>query len=275
MTRLHDQGMGVERTPGSSGYIICTSPRSGSTLLCTMLADTGRAGRPWSYFHRPDFMREWAEAWNLPPQEGTPPDSYDAAYLRAAAIAGRTPALGGGPVFGMRLQQAYLPSLAAMLGRVHPELPTVADRFERAFGPLTYVHLTREDKVAQAVSAVKARQTGLWHRHADGGERERSGPPAEPVFDAAAIGAEVDALTRADRAWRAWFERQAIDPLTIGYEALAADPAATVLRLCAALDIALPDDMIPTPGTARLADALSADWAARYRAGRRTDPAAS
>ena len=34
-------------------YVLCTSPRSGSTLLCKLLAATGVAGNPDSYFHRP------------------------------------------------------------------------------------------------------------------------------------------------------------------------------------------------------------------------------
>ena len=31
-------------------YLVCATPRSGSTLLCEMLRDTGRAGRPLEHF---------------------------------------------------------------------------------------------------------------------------------------------------------------------------------------------------------------------------------
>ena len=31
----------------------------------------------------------------------------------------------------------------------------------------------REDKVGQAISRLKAEQTGLWHKFSDGTERER------------------------------------------------------------------------------------------------------
>src|SRR5690349_13000702 len=31
-------------------YIVCATPRSGSTLLCELLKDTGVAGRPEEYF---------------------------------------------------------------------------------------------------------------------------------------------------------------------------------------------------------------------------------
>src|ERR1700733_1978844 len=37
------------RVPAHS-YMVCATPRSGSTLLCEMLAATGRAGRPLEHF---------------------------------------------------------------------------------------------------------------------------------------------------------------------------------------------------------------------------------
>lgn len=249
------------------GYIICTSPRSGSTLLCSMLNDTGKAGSPDSFFHEPRFMQEWADVWQLPAKSSVSTAVYEAAYLGATVTAGH----GGTPVFGMRLQQPYLPLLAAILCRLHPALSTDAARLEHVFGPLRYVYLTRRDKVAQAVSLVKARQTGLWHRHANGSERERSGPPAEAAYHFPTIEAEVDAFTRADRAWHEWFAREGIEPLRIDYEGLAADPAGTVVRLCAALNIALPDGVAPKPPTAKLADASSLAWAHRYRTEARLD----
>src|SRR4051794_11021098 len=32
------------------GYLVCATPRSGSTLLCELLTSTGVAGRPAEYF---------------------------------------------------------------------------------------------------------------------------------------------------------------------------------------------------------------------------------
>nr|WP_245766264.1 Stf0 family sulfotransferase [Sulfitobacter brevis] len=45
--------------------MICATPRSGSTLLCTLLRSTGIAGDPNSYF-RPNDVAEWALEWGLP-----------------------------------------------------------------------------------------------------------------------------------------------------------------------------------------------------------------
>lgn len=47
--------MTPQNDPDYRAYVICTSPRSGSTLLCKLLAATGQAGKPKSYFHKPDL----------------------------------------------------------------------------------------------------------------------------------------------------------------------------------------------------------------------------
>ena len=39
-------------------YVICTSPRSGSTLLCELIRHTGVAGSPGSLFHHPS-LEKW------------------------------------------------------------------------------------------------------------------------------------------------------------------------------------------------------------------------
>lgn len=253
--------------PVNTGYIICTTPRSGSTLLCTLLEATKQTGQPDSFYHEPHLMQEWADAWGLPDAGIVPPTDYDKAYLEATIAAGR----GSTSLFGMRLQQAYMPPLAATLARLYPDLQSDAERFERAFGSLRYLHLTRLDKVAQAVSLVKARQSGLWHRHADGSERERVASAADPVYDPAAIEAEVASLTRADRAWSAWFAQEQIEPLRIIYETFGQRPAATVQYVCVALGVEPPDSMTITPVVAKLADGINQNWIARFRADERHD----
>ena len=245
----------------TAGYVLCTTPRSGSTLLATLLEATGRAGHPWSYYHEPHFMAEWTAAWSLP-AIGTPTER-DAAYLRATIAAGR----GDTGLFAMRLQQLFLPPLMRTLGDLFPNARSDAERFARAFGPLRFVHLARRDTLAQAVSLVRARQGGLWHAHADGTERERTAPARPPAYHRAAIADARAELVAADRAWRRWFAREGIAPLLVRYEPLARDPAGTVRDLCAALGIAPPEPASVVPGTARLADATSAAWIARYRAG--------
>ncbi|MEO0999898.1 MAG: Stf0 family sulfotransferase, partial [Pseudomonadota bacterium] len=98
-------------------------------------------------------------------------------------------------------------------------------------------------------------------------ELERLAPPAAPRYDRAAIARHLEELTALDRAWENWFAAEGIAPLRLRYETLATDPRAVLGEVLAALgrDPALASDVaVPT---ARLADATSAEWIARFRTG--------
>ena len=97
-----------------------------------------------------------------------------------------------------------------------------------AFGRTFFVHLTRRDKVAQAVSYVKAQQNGLWHVAPDGTELERLSPPQELAYDASEIRTCLEEMTAHDHAWEHWFDASEIDPLRITYEELSDGPVETL-----------------------------------------------
>jgi len=241
-------------------YIICGTPRTGSTLLCDLLTSTNRTGAPHSFYRRQDIL-EWAEEWKLPDRGTMGELDFNVAYLNAAVAAGK----GGTGVFGLRLMRENLDELSAILDRIYPGLPSDKARFEKAFGRVLYMHLSRQDKLAQAVSLIKAEQTGLWHIAPDGSEIERVGPPGEPRYDFQRIKDEVSELEAYDTAWNMWFAQQDIAPLRIGYERLASNPAATLISLCEALGVQPPSADDIRPGVAKLSDETSLDWVRRYR----------
>lgn len=241
-------------------YIICATPRTGSTLLCGLLAATGRAGRPDSFFMS-GMDPAWAAELGLPDPSGRGTRTHAQAYLDAAIAAGR----GDTGIFGLRLMRENLGDLMEMIDLVHPGQRSDPARLSAAFGDVLCIHLTREDKLAQAVSLVKAEQTGLWHVAPDGTEIERLGDPRAPAYDFARIDAQLSELEGYDRAWQDWFAAQGIAPLRIGYETLSEQPATELARICAALGIDAPDPGHVAPGVARLADRTSAEWIARYR----------
>ena len=245
-----------------ASYVICTSPRSGSTLLCGLLATTGVAGRPGSHLHEPS-LDGWLDAYGLADRAFQ--TRHDA--LRAVFDAARGRGTGGTSLFGLRMQQGSFPYFIEQLAVLRPGLPSDAARIEAEFGPTLFVHLTRPDKLDQAISRVRAEQTGLWHRHADGTELERLSPPAEPHYDPGAIARHRDDLAAQDAAWTAWFEGEGIDPLSVRYDDLAADPRATLARVLAALGLDPETAGSVQSPTARLADTLSRDWRRRFEAG--------
>lgn len=242
-------------------YFICTSPRSGSTLLCKLLSESGVAGAPNSHFHTPSLSR-WLEVYGLNAGQFT--NSTDAFHTILAAAIERGKA--GTDIFGLRLQRHSFDFFMEQLRTADPSASCDADCIERAFGKTLFVYLNRENKLDQAISYVKAKQSGLWHRAPDGTELERLSAPAAPVYDAQAITAQIEASRAMETAWEAWFATQAVEPLRLCYDALAADPLAVTGNVLTALGVSSEGlKGLPVP-VAKLADATSRDWAERYLA---------
>jgi LPS sulfotransferase NodH len=124
-------------------YIVASTPRTGSSLLCEGLWQTGIAGRPGEVF-APDFRHLWYRRWCLNPHAG-----FDA-YLRAAASNGTTP----NGVFGFKIQWMHVPVLAREAG-ASPD--TVLDVL---FPGAVFVNTVRRDRRAQALSWYRAEVTG-------------------------------------------------------------------------------------------------------------------
>lgn len=246
---------------GFQSYILRTSPRSGSTLLCQLLAATGVAGHPKSYFHRPD-VASWARGLELQADGAYESDAELNAVLRAAITAGRADT----PLFGLRLQSHSCPFFFAQLARLYPDADNDAARIEHAFGRTAFVYLNRDDKVDQAVSYLKASQTGLWHKAPDGTEIERNAPPAAPVYDGDKLRALWEQMCGYDCTWNDWFAAQGIAPTRVSYDALSANPVPCLRTVLSAIGCDPDAAHNVTPGVAKLADAQSQAWADRLRA---------
>lgn len=233
--------------------------------MCDLLHDTGVAGNPHSFFRRQDFG-EWAEEFNVPVVQWHDHQAFDQPYLEAAVKYGT----GATGLFGMRVMWESLGNLSARLETLFPELPGDSARLQSAFGPPVYLHLSREDKIAQAISRWKAEQTGLWHVDADGTERERLKPGQPPRYDANELSKLVTELEDHDAAWTHWFARQGAVPIRITYEMLSSDPQNTLALILSALG---QDETIAEkvePRTTKLADDENREWADRFRAERRS-----
>jgi trehalose 2-sulfotransferase len=226
--------------------------------LCALLAGTGVAGRPEEYFERlarsglPRQPREYFEgvedAELLAHLAATDPGAPDDGDPFPAALAAGTTANG---VFGAKLMWTHLLDLAERLGRA-PDAALLAERLPQP----RYVHVTRRDKVAQAVSLWRAVQTRAWRA----GDVKEEG---EAVYHGGAIAHLVAQLSEQDEAWRSWFAANGIRPFTIAYEDLAADAQGTT---AAVLDhIGAGPAEIPPPPLRRQGDDRSARWVERFR----------
>jgi len=217
-------------------YIICTSPRSGSTLLCKLLSATNVAGNPESYFHKPSIA-SWLAHLGL--SHETTLSEVNTLYL----------------IF----------NTAKSKGSLNTGIFGDRQRIESEFGDVCFIHLTRLDKVAQAISLLKAEQTGLWHIAADGTELERLSEPQLPTYDAVALNKRVEEVTKYDHCWVTWFRDEKIHPFRITYEELSSDPTGTLVRILTHLGIDGKAAANVEPEVAKMSDRVSHDWAKRYR----------
>ena len=262
-------------------YLVCATPRSGSTLLCKLLDATGVAGHPEEYFEalrhsglprRPheyfdperhaNIVRRLAFR-EMPDSPATPndlwaPDTYER-YVDWVLEQGSTP----NGVFGAKLMWGYLGDFAQLLrgidGAAGLPLPAL---LERVFPGLRYLRITRRDKVRQAVSLWKAVQTQAWRQERADGPRR---PQREPQFSFRAINYLVRELTAHDASWDAYFLGLGIDPPTITYEDLAEAHDPVVRRVLAHLGVPAPDDLeTGEPQLESQADELSQRWVERF-----------
>jgi len=190
--------------------------------------------------------------------------AFDQSYLDAVVTYGT----GGTGLFGMRLMWESLRDLSIRLEALFPGTTSDSARFQSAFGLPVYLHLSRDDKVAQAVSRWKAEQTGLWHVDADGNERERLKPGQTPSYDSNELSRLVTELEDHDAAWANWFARQGVVPVSMSYEMLSSHPQATLALILSALGQDKKIAETVEPGTIKLADNESCEWADRFRAER-------
>ena len=254
----HLSSMSTFPTPQT--YALCSSPRSGTTLLCNMLRQTGVAGAPDSFFREKSFD-DWCAAWDVPrPLDVNDPVACRT-YVQKLIEAGR----GKGGLFGMRIMGPDINMLRHILTKLYSAISD-HDLIEAAFGPTRYIHLSRLDKVAEAVSYLRAEQTGLWHGDPAGNDIERIAPSETDGYDAARIAARVQMLGGYDAAWRTWFQREGITPLFLTYEGLSDDPLGTLRKVLTFLDQDPHVVQHVTPGTRKLADDTSQAWITRFKA---------
>jgi trehalose 2-sulfotransferase len=253
-------------------YFLCTTPRSGSTLLCEALTLTGVAGRPAEYFEalvHSNLPRQPHEYFNALPDPmiaaHLPPAPTDepAPELAAARtyadylewVRGRATTPNG--VLGAKVMWGHLGDLMVRLGG---DISRPLETIEREFPGASYVRVRRADKAPQAISLWRALQTQRWRDDGchDPGERRA------PRYHFRAIDHLVNQLARQEAAWDDAFRRARIEPLTLTFDEIADDLPAAVQRVLGFLRVDARGVAPVLPAMRRQADLLSLEWLERY-----------
>jgi trehalose 2-sulfotransferase len=277
-------------------YLVCATPRSGSTLVCHALEETGVAGRPEEYFEalrhsgrprRPEEYFVGAEDPTIRDHLGEraigsepPPRSplwsraaYDR-YLEWAFEAGTTP----NGIFGAKLMWGYFGEFVSLLRNIpaYRDIP-LAELLPTVFPELTFVRVVRANKVRQAVSLWKAVQTATWREDqasAKAASVEDDGAPPyrnfieehrpQLRFHYRAIEHLLEQILIEESRWDAFFEHAGIQPVLVLYENFADDYEISTLNLLERLDLSPPGDFELEPRMKRQSDRVNDDWVRRY-----------
>jgi len=259
MSALADPRNGPEydlpECTGARTYVIASSPRTGSTLLARMLWDSGRAGAPKEYLN-PMQLRDWEV------RLGSPLSRWRHGLLwgPTVGLAGRgrwterrvedhlrrvRRRRSGGGWFGLKIHWHHFERFFIRPGR---DVDAMLDR------PV-WIRIRRRDRLAQAVSWVRAVQTGAWIRSQH--------PRITPIYSRALITARLADIEVAEAGWDGFFRGRSV--LELDYEGLREDPSLETRRVLDHLGVRAPEVLeIPLE---RQADPLSDAWIGRYRAG--------
>jgi trehalose 2-sulfotransferase len=176
------------------GYVICTSGRSGSNLLCQYLSSTGMLGNPLEYFNG-----SGRRLLGYPEYPDDPSRQIDWILTEGATPNG---------IYGLKIFPAQV------------ELIEKSIHWTELLPNLRFVLLKRRDILGQALSSVRAMQTEQW----------RSSMPARgsAIYDGAQIYERLQIAARDYARLDIFFARRAIAPTIIVYEDLLADPQSAV-----------------------------------------------
>ncbi len=220
------------RTKPTLFYAIASTPRSGSTLLARLLWATGAMGAPTEYFNYEGPMLRMVA--RLRPR--------NLAEYAVQLLQLRTSPNG---VFGFKAHwdQFQLVRNGGLLG---------------FFPGLRFIHIERTDRLAQAVSMVRAQQTGQWESSVT--------QKFEPTYDPARIRYWLRRIDEEAAAWQALLRHRRVQPITIAYDALAADPDGAVDGILQRFRLtrAAPPP-VQLPEMRRQSDSLNREWIERFR----------
>ncbi|MGE0724677.1 MAG: Stf0 family sulfotransferase [Alphaproteobacteria bacterium] len=221
-------------------WIIGATPRCGSTYLAELLRTTGVLGVPGEYLHTGDYTPRLSRRLGT----DTPDGKVDIECYLREVVRRRTSPAGR---FGMKIHFRHLrPALRfAMVSAL--------------FRSADFVHVSRRDRMDQAISYALALDTGEWSRLVGSGQATTEAV----AFDVERLLRIVGQLQAEEDGWNLFYAANRIEPVRIRYEDLMADPVATVAPVLAALGVAGATVRPEAVAIERQSDPRKADWRRR------------
>lgn len=189
-------------------YIICTTPRSGSNLLCGLLSSSNKMGNPSEYLNPWGSFIPLAKNNHLLDSQGR--ISMEA-YLKYFIEKKST----SNGCFGLKLLFGQLERFG--------EFQAVKDFLQQS----RYIWLVRQDTIAQAVSLYIATETDAWKSFTEEKKsREKLEYNEKKIYD------YIEKIIRHNLEWKKFFLVNQIEYLQVNYEDLIVTPQTICQKIC-------------------------------------------
>jgi LPS sulfotransferase NodH len=252
----YDRPAGSPTVEVTRSLLLCSSPRSGSTLLADALHRSDRLGCPTEYFDPTAAFAACSSRWGT-----TDMRSYVAALHRFRTT---DEGLLSAKIHWFQLQwlcRELAPSLTVGTGARALERAVL----ELVFPRCRYVRVVRRDRDRQAVSWAIADQLDRWVHD----DPRSTATSADFAYDFDAIDDFRRRLDDDEAQWDALLAALGVDVLTVAYEDLLRSYTETVTAVAAHAGVDLAPDEVAPPRLERQADQHSEQVLALYRRDRR------
>lgn len=212
-------------------YLICSSPRCGSTLFGQMLFDTGAVGDPLEYLN-PAYVAAFFRRF--------PTHSNNVEDILATLQRLRS---GPSGLFGVQIHFSHF-------NGIFPK-EEIKIQFLRTFEH--FIFIRRRNKLAQAASLYRADNSGVWSsleediRVANGLQV----PETDNAISATGLTRALASVVSQDEGWESLLTSLGIPFLTVFYEDLIADWNVQCAKAIAWLGEQVAAEDVPPPGLRR------------------------
>ncbi|WP_026793727.1 MULTISPECIES: Stf0 family sulfotransferase [Planktothrix] len=196
-------------------YVICTTPRSGSNLLCDLLAASKVMGNPQEFLNVDSMLSPFCKKNGLVDTESKVNlESYIKLVMEKFSSQNQ--------VFGMK----------ALFDQLEPFLELNSTR--QFLQNSKFIWLVRQDVLAQAVSMYIAQATDEWTSLNEENNRQQENKNRRDTlkYNQEKIDKKLKYLTRYNLKWLEFFAINKIEYLTVFYEDIFKNPTLACQDIC-------------------------------------------
>jgi trehalose 2-sulfotransferase len=233
-------------------YIVCSTGRSGSTLLCKTLDKIGNCGNPEEFFHN-EQIKKIKQKNDV---------DYFVYYCNFILEKGTTE----NGIFGMKMHWWQLVDFL----RLARQLSIFQDKqdleiLNAIFPNLKFIYIWRRDMAQQAISTIKALQTKQWVNPIENAEAkiQQSQPKQNLIFQPLKIYRWEQSFEDQNRRWRNFFKDNSLAHYELVYEDFVPAFDREMENIISYLDLNLPANKIEM-ATQKQANAIDRQFLKRY-----------